>query len=99
MPSLVATTYTPARKPFVRTHYVRTNVLNMHQNGGLLSYSDSFSGAVKIILKRFQVYFVIKITISGGHALRFRCQLTFQAQDPELQLKCISSLFSPEVAT
>ena len=25
MPSLVATTSTPARKPFVRTHYVRTN--------------------------------------------------------------------------
>ena len=24
MPSLVATTSTPARKPFVRTHYVRT---------------------------------------------------------------------------
>ena len=27
MPSLVATTSTPARKPFVRTHYVRTNYL------------------------------------------------------------------------
>ena len=26
MPSLVATTSTPARKPFVRTHYVRTNI-------------------------------------------------------------------------
>ena len=25
MPGLVATTSTPARKPFVRTHYVRTN--------------------------------------------------------------------------
>ena len=25
MPSLVATTSAPARKPFVRTHYVRTN--------------------------------------------------------------------------
>ena len=25
MPSLVATTSTPARKPFVHTHYVRTN--------------------------------------------------------------------------
>ena len=25
MPSLVATTSTPAQKPFVRTHYVRTN--------------------------------------------------------------------------
>ena len=25
MPSLVATKSTPARKPFVRTHYVRTN--------------------------------------------------------------------------
>ena len=27
MPSLGATTSTPARKPFVRTHYVHTNVL------------------------------------------------------------------------
>ena len=26
MPSLVATTSTPAQKPFVRTHYVRTNL-------------------------------------------------------------------------
>ena len=26
MPSLVATTSTPARKPFVRTHYVRTKI-------------------------------------------------------------------------
>ena len=26
MPSLAATTSTPARKPFVRTHYVRTNI-------------------------------------------------------------------------
>ena len=26
MPSLVATTSTPARKPFVRTHYVCTNI-------------------------------------------------------------------------
>ena len=26
MPSLVATTSTPARKTFVRTHYVRTNI-------------------------------------------------------------------------
>ena len=29
MPSLVATTSTPARKPFVRTHYVRTNVVSI----------------------------------------------------------------------
>ena len=26
MPSIVATTSTPARKPFVRTHYIRTNI-------------------------------------------------------------------------
>ena len=30
MPSLVATTSTPARKPFVRTHYVRTNYEQEH---------------------------------------------------------------------
>ena len=32
MPSLVATTSTPAWKPFVRTHYVRTNIESDHQN-------------------------------------------------------------------
>ena len=31
MPSLVATTSTPARKPFVRTHYVRTNRIVIRQ--------------------------------------------------------------------
>ena len=30
MPSLVATTSTPARKPFVRTHYVRTNCTELY---------------------------------------------------------------------
>ena len=32
MPSLVATTSTPARKPFVRTHYGRTNFKLQFQN-------------------------------------------------------------------
>ena len=38
MPSLVATTSTPARKPFVRTHYVRTKNLAI-----LLKHSSLFS--------------------------------------------------------
>ena len=35
MPSLVATTSTPAREPFVRTHYVRTKIVKVHSVNGL----------------------------------------------------------------
>ena len=49
MPSLVATTSTPARKPFVRTHYVRTNNIYLFLN---------FNNLIKIkVLIRIQIMF------------------------------------------
>ena len=61
MPSLVATTSTPAQKPFVRTHYVRTNGFVSVTSSQVLTFItnilvDSVLPENRLYVARFSLY-------------------------------------------
>ena len=61
MPSLVATTSTPARKPFVRTHYVRTNMAFRQHVLSIKTLTIIFNLSVLFFLN-FKCIIIVKVS-------------------------------------